>query len=128
MILAQGENMPSEVMNLPGARMLRFLTPTAAWAARMGSAVTAPAEWPLMLVEIFVASDGAILMTSVLGVPKNCVKAFFAQGAYVYPFEELQEAIIEVLDQHFAQEEKDLRSALNSLAPSPKPKLILVKR
>ena len=49
----------------------------------MGSAVTVPAEWPLMLVEIFVASDGAILMTSVLGVPKNCVEAFFGQGAYV---------------------------------------------
>ena len=61
--------------------------------ARVSSAVTVPAEWPLMLVEIFVASDGAILMSSVLGVPKSCVKAFFAQGAYVYPFEELQEAI-----------------------------------
>src|SRR5206468_4649377 len=52
------------------------------------SAVTVPAEWPLMLVEIFVASDGAILMTSVLGVPKSCVKAFFAQVAYAYQFEE----------------------------------------
>src|SRR6266850_723239 len=37
-ILAQGANMPSEVMNLLGARMLRFLTPTEAWAARVGSA------------------------------------------------------------------------------------------
>ncbi len=81
-----------------------------------------------MLVEIFVASDGVILMTSVLGVPKSCVKAFFAQGAYVYQFEELQEDIIEVLEKHFEQEEKDLRSALNSLLPSSKPKLILVKR
>jgi len=120
--------MPSEVMNLIGARMLRFLTPTGAWAERVGSAVTVPAEWPLMLVEIFVASDGVILMTSVLGVPKSCVKAFLAQGAYVYQFEELQEAIIEVLDKHFAQEEKDLMSALNSLLPSSKPKLILIKR
>jgi len=72
--------------------------------------------------------DGAILMTSVFGVPKSCEKAFFAQGAYVYPFEELQEAIIEVLDKHFAHEEKDLRGALNSLLSSSKPKLILVKR
>ena len=49
--------MPSEVMNLRGAKMLRFLTPTEAWAARVGSAVTVPAEWPIMLVEIFVAED-----------------------------------------------------------------------
>jgi hypothetical protein len=41
MNLAQGEDMPSEVMNLLGARMLRFLTPTEAWAKRVGSDITA---------------------------------------------------------------------------------------
>jgi hypothetical protein len=120
--------MPSEVMNLRGAKMLRFLTPTEARAARVGSAVTVPAEWPIMLVEIFVAEDNAILMTSVVGVPKSCAKAFFAQGAYVYEFRELPEAIVEVLDKHFAQDEKELASILDSLLPSSKPRLMLIRK
>ena len=37
-----------------------------------------------MVAEIFVAEDGVILMTCTVGVPKSCVKAFFAQGIYVY--------------------------------------------
>ena len=36
--------MPSEAMNVRGAKMLRFLTPTEAWAARVGNAVIVPAE------------------------------------------------------------------------------------
>ena len=48
-----------------------------------------------MLVEIFISEDGAILMTSVFGVPKSWAKAFFAQGAYAYEFRELPEAIVD---------------------------------
>jgi hypothetical protein len=65
--------MPSEVINLRGATLLRFLTPTEAWTL----------VWAALSLcrrngrSIFVAEDGAILMTSVLDVPKSCVKAFF---------------------------------------------------
>ena len=63
-----------------------------------------------------------------MGVPKSCVKAFFAQGIYLYQFDELPEAIIEVLDRHFLQVEEDVRRKLDSLLPTLKPKLILVKK
>ena len=119
--------MPSEVVS-PGTKMPRFLTPTKEWARRIGNPVSVPAKWPFMLAEIFVAEDDLIWMTSAVGVPKSCVKAFFAQGIYLYQFDELPEAIIEVLDRHFAQVEEDLRSKLDSLLPTLKPKLILVKK
>jgi hypothetical protein len=67
-------------------------------------------------------------MTSTVGVTRSCVKAFFAQGIFLYQFDELPEAIIEVLDRHFAQVEEDLRRKLDSLLPLLKPKLILVKK
>ena len=69
--------------------MLRFLTPTEEWARRIGNPVTVPVQWPFMLAEISVAEDDAIWMTSAVGVPKSCVKAFFAQGIYLYQFDEL---------------------------------------
>ena len=56
------------------------------------------------------------------------MKAFFAQGIYLYQFGELPEAIIDVLDRHFIQVEDDLRRKLDSLLPTSKPKLILVKK
>ena len=51
-----------------------------------------------------------------------------AQGAYLYEFQELPAAIVGILDAHFAQVEKDLATKIDSLAPTFKPKLILVKR
>ena len=120
--------MPSEVVMSKQARMLRFLTPTEEWARRVCNPITVPAEWPLMLAEIFVAEDGVILMTCTVGVPKSCVKAFFAQGIFVYQFRELPEGIIKVLDQHFVQVEEGLRNKLDSLLPTLKPNLILVKK
>ena len=81
-----------------------------------------------MLAEIFVAEDDLLWITSVVGVPKSCVKAFFAQGIYLYQFDELPDAIIEVLDKHFVQVDEDLRRTLDSLLPTFKPKLILVKK
>src|ERR1035438_1768555 len=115
--------MPSEVVSA-GTRMLRFLTPTEGWALRVGNPVTVPAEWPFMLAEIFVAEDDLIWMTSVVGVPKSCVKAFFAQWIYLYQLDELPDALIEVLDKHFVQVEDDLKHSLDSLLPTFKPKLI----
>jgi hypothetical protein len=119
--------MPSEIVS-PGTKMLRFLTPTEQWAQRTGNPISVPAKWPFMLAEIFVAEDDVIWMTSAVGVPRSCVKAFFAQGIYLYQFGELPEAIIEVLDRHFVQVEDDLRRKLDSLLPKSKPKLILVKK
>jgi len=118
---------PSQVLT-EDARMLRFLTPTEAWKGRVASRVSLPGEWPVMLVEIFHTEDGQISMTCALGVPKSSLKAFLAQGAYLYEFQELPAAIVEILDAHFAQVEKDLATKMDSLAPTFKPKLILVKR
>ena len=56
------------------------------------------------------------------------MKAFFAQGIFLYQFDELPEAIIDVLNRHFVQVEEDLRRKLDSLLPPSKPKLILVKK
>jgi len=120
--------MPSEVVISKQARMLRFMTPTEDWARRVCNPISVPAAWPLMVAEIFVAEDGVILMTCTVGVPRSCVKAFLAQGIYVYRLGELPEAIIDVLDRHFVQVEEDLRSKLDSLLPMFKPKLILVKK
>lgn len=119
--------MPSQVLT-EAARMLRFLTPTEDWRGRVASKVSLPGEWPVMLVEIFHTEDGQISMTCALGVPKSSLKAFLAQGAYLYEFQELPAAIVEILDAHFAQVEKDLATKMDSLAPTFKPKLILVKR
>jgi hypothetical protein len=77
---------PSQVLT-EGARMLRFLTPTEDWRGRVASKVSLPGEWPVMLVEIFHADDGKISMTCALGVPKSSLKAFLAQGAYLYEFQ-----------------------------------------
>ena len=108
--------------------MLRFLTPTEAWRGRVASKVSLPGEWPVMLVEIFHTDEGEISMTCALGVPRSSLKAFLAQGAYLYEFRELPAAIVGILDAHFAQVEKDLATKIDSLAPTLKPKLILVKR
>jgi hypothetical protein len=79
---------PSQVLT-EGAKMLRFLTPTEPWRGRVASKVSLPGEWPVMLVEIFLADDCKISMTCALGVPKGSLKAFLAQGAYLYEFQEL---------------------------------------
>ena len=62
--------MPSEVVMSKQVRMLRFLTPTEEWSRRVCNPISVPAEWPLMVAEIFVAEDGVILMICTLGVPK----------------------------------------------------------
>jgi hypothetical protein len=117
---------PSQVLT-EGARMLRFLTPTEAWRGRVASKVSLPGEWPAMLVEIFHTKDGQISMTRALGLPKSSLKAFLAQGAHLYEFQELPAAIVGMLDGHFAQIDKDLMTKMDSLAPTFQPKLILVK-
>src|SRR6266851_8893747 len=132
MIWAQGVGfVPSQVLT-EGASMLRFLTPTEAWKGRVASRVSLPGEWPLMLVEIFHREDGQISMTCALGVPKSSLKAFLAQGAYLYEFQELPAAIVGVLDAHFAQVGQDLATKIEAIAPTLKPtlkpKLLLVKR
>jgi len=111
---------PSQVLT-EGATMLRFLTPTKPWRERVAGKVSLPGEWPVMLIEIFHTEDGKISMTCALGVPKSSLKAFLAQGAS-------PAAIVGILDAHFKQVEKDLATKMDSIAPTFKPKLILVKR
>jgi len=118
---------PSQVLT-GDSRMLRFLTPTEDWKGRVASSVSLPGEWPLMLVEIFHREDGQISMTCALGVPKSSLKAFRAQGAYLYEFQELPAAIVGILDAHFAQVGQDLATKIEAIAPAFKPKLLLVKR
>jgi hypothetical protein len=67
-------------------------------------------------------------MTCALGAPRSSLKAFLAQGAYLYEFLELPAAIVGILDAHFAQVEKNFATKMGSPAPTFKPKLILVKR
>src|SRR5579863_6532016 len=90
------------------------------WAqgVRVASRVSLPGEWPLMLVEIFHREDGQISMTCALGVPKSSLKAFLAQGAYLYEFQELPAAIVGVLDAHFAQVGQGLATKIEAIAPT----------
>jgi len=118
---------PSQVVT-EGTRMLRFLTPTEPWIARVPSKVSLPGEWPMLLVEILHAEDGHLLLTCALGIPRNCVKAFLAQGAYPYDFDELPPAIVDVLDAHFAKVEEEIAIKIDSMGlPLEKPKLFLIK-
>ena len=52
--------MSSEVVMSKEARMLRFVTPTEEWARRVRNSISVPAEWPLMLVEIFIGEHGVV--------------------------------------------------------------------
>lgn len=119
--------MPSQVLS-NGSGMLRFLTPTKPWVERVGRRMSVPAEWPLMLVEIFQLSNGQLAMTCALGVPQMSSRAFRAQGTYLYQFDELPTTVIEILDAHFDQVEKDILDKVDSMADVLKPQLILVKR
>ena len=100
--------MASEVI-AEDARMLRFLTPTDIWKARIGGRISLPSEWPLILVEILHAEDGRLLMTCALGVPKSAARALLSQGAYLYEFEELPATIVDVMDAHFAAGRRQYR-------------------
>jgi hypothetical protein len=75
-----------------------------------------------MLVEIFHTEDGQISMTCALGVRKSRLKAFLAQGAYLYKFQELPSSHYRwVLDAHFAQVGQDLATKIEAIAPTFKP-------
>src|SRR5258708_5519899 len=60
-------------------------------------------------------------MTCALGVPMSRLKAFLAQGAYLYKFQGLPAAIVEVLDAHFAQVDRTSRPRLRQLRPRSSP-------
>jgi hypothetical protein len=111
-----------------GARMLRFLAPTADWKTRIGRRISLPSEWPLILVEILHAEDGRLLMTCALGVPKSAARALLSQGAYVYEFDELPAAIVDIMDAHFTAVENNMAKKLDSLLPAIRPRLVLVKK
>ncbi|MBY0502776.1 MAG: hypothetical protein K2X03_02625 [Bryobacteraceae bacterium] len=108
--------------------MLRFLTPTQPWVERVGRKMSVPAEWPLMLIEIFHLNNDRLAMTCALGVPQMSARAFRAQGTYLYEFEELPASVVAILDAHFDQVEKEILEKVDSRADEIKPQVILVKR
>jgi hypothetical protein len=81
-----------------------------------------------MLVEVFHSTEGKLAMTCALGVPQTSSKAFRAQGTYLYQFDELPPAVVEILDAHFDQVDSDILNKVDSMGDVLKPQLILVKR
>ena len=72
-------SMPSEVVST-GMRMAAFPGSNRGMGPAHWQPVSVPVQWPFMLAEIFIGVDDVIWMTSAVGVPKSCEKAFFAQG------------------------------------------------
>lgn len=113
--------------------MLRFLTPSEPWKERVADKVSLPGEWPLLLIEILHGEeDGRLIMTCVLGVPQASLKAFMAQGAFLFEFTQLPQYIVEVLDAHFEQVPMEIAQKINEKADAmdflSEPQLFLVKR
>lgn len=71
-------------------------------------------------------------MTCALGVPQASLKAFTAQGAFLFEFTQLPQYIVEVLDAHFAQVPMEIALKINEQADAmdflSAPQLFLVKR
>jgi len=123
---------PSQVLT-KGVRMLRFLTPSEPWKERVADRVSLPGEWPLLLIEILhYEEDGRLIMTCALGVPQASLKAFMAQGAFLFEFTQLPQYIVEVLDAHFAQVPMEIALKINEQADAmdflSAPQLFLIKK
>ena len=118
-----------DVLNLTGATLVRFVTPTHDWAAIARHNLCVPDKWPYMLVEFLVAANGPVLMSSVIGIPQSSLTALRRQGIYSYPFHELEDVVIVAITAHFTRVYKDMLQRANSLMPERhKPRLILVTR
>lgn len=117
------------ILKLKGMNLLCFVTPTAGWAERMENALGVPSQWPVMLVELLVAEDGAVWMSRATGVSRNSVRAFQLQGIDYYDFGELPDSIVRAIEQHFEDVLNEVRPRVNALMPEPtKPRLVLVKK
>lgn len=118
-----------EVLSLRDASLVRFVTTTEGWAELARNHICVPNKWPFMVVELLVGDDGAILMSTAVGIPKACVKALHYQGLYYYGLDELPETVVSAIIAHFKNVYRELLKRVDALAPdAPKPKLILVKQ
>jgi hypothetical protein len=116
-----------EVLSLEGSCLVRFVTTTQGWAELSRNHICVPDKWPFMIVELLVAEDGSVLMSTAEGIPKNTVKILQCQGLYYYDFEELPDTIVEAVIGHFKNLYKKLMRRVDTLLPaSAKPQLILV--
>jgi hypothetical protein len=97
-----------DVLNLTGATLVRFVTPTHDWAAIASHNLCVPDKWPYMLVEFLVAANGPILMSSVIGIPKSSLTALRSQGISLYQFHDLQDVVITAITAHFTRVYKDM--------------------
>ncbi len=81
-----------------------------------------------MMVEILVADDGSVLLSTVEGIPKNTARSLHSQGVYFYAFEELPDAIVTAVLGHFRNLYRKLMKRVDSLLPaSRKPQLVWTK-
>lgn len=118
-----------EVLNAKGLNLIRFVTTTQGWGDLVRNEVCVPDEWPYMVVELLVGEDGAIVMSTTVGIPKASVSAFQYQGLYCYDFSELPDNIVSAVATHFKNIYKELLRCVDTLIPdAPKPRLHLVKK
>jgi hypothetical protein len=118
-----------EVLTLKDASLVRFVTTTQGWAELARNHICVPNKWPFMVVELLVGHDGAILMSTAVGIPKTSVKALHYQGLYYYELDELPQTVVNAVIAHFKNVYKELLKRVDALTPkSPKPRLILVKQ
>jgi hypothetical protein len=112
-----------------GLQMDRFVTPTEGWAERMGDKLCVPNQWALMLIDLLVDHEGAVLMSSVVGISPASARDLAFQGVYEYSFEDLPEGIIAAIEQHFRNALVDVRQRVDDLLSNvTKPRLMLIKK
>ncbi len=118
-----------EVLNAKGLNLIRFVTSTREWSDLVRNEVCVPDEWPFMIVELLVGEDGAVVMLTTVGIPKSSLTSFQYQGLYCYEFSELPDNIVAAVTTHFKNIYKELLRCVDTLIPpSPKPRLLLVKK
>ena len=116
-----------DVITINGASLVRFVTTTHGWAERARNNICVPDKWPFMIVELFVANNGAVLMSSALGIPKSSVSSFKRQGLYYYPFDEIPTVLVDAITGHFISSYRILLTNADALLPaSARPRLKLI--
>jgi len=125
--LKESSTVVSEVV-AEDVRMLRFLTPTVDWKSRIGSRMSLPREWLLILVEILHGEDRRLLMTCASVFPRERRQRSFPREHTSTSLTSFRRPSSTFMDAHFAAVENNIAKKLDSLLPAIKPKLVLVKK
>jgi hypothetical protein len=107
------------MVNLKGASLIRFLTPTEGWDERAGDGLCVPYLWKLMLVELLFDEQGELLLSTATGVARNSVKAFRIQGIPFHAYSDLPDYVVAALQKHFQDDARDLLKRLKALSRQP---------